>query len=224
MNKILITFIFCCLYVNGQKKSIGDFSELIIRDGLHVTLIKSETNEVMITSENEQGVTLTNKDGKLKISMKPVEALKGIDGNIELFYTGRINKIDVSRGAYLSILDTIVTQNIDVISRKGGEIELLLDAKSAKYAAKTGGKIIVKGQVYQQHIHISSGGVVNAEHTLSKDTAAKILFGGSCDIQATSTFNLTTRFGGVARVHGNPLKTVHNKMLGGSIIFSKTTE
>ena len=224
MNKILITFIFCCLYVNGQKKSIGDFSELIIRDGLHVTLIKSETNEVMITSENEQGVTLTNKDGKLKISMKPVEALKGIDGNIELFYTGRINKIDVSRGAYLSILDTIVTQNIDVISRKGGEIELLLDAKSAKYAAKTGGKIIVKGQVYQQHIHISSGGVVNAEHTLSKDTAAKILFGGSCDIQATSTFNLTTRFGGVARVHGNPLKTVHNKTLGGSIIFSKTTE
>ena len=224
MNKILITFIFCCLYVNGQKKSIGDFSELIIRDGLHVTLIKSETNEVMITSENEQGVTLTNKDGQLKISMKPVEALKGIDGNIELFYTGRINKIDVSRGAYLSILDTIVTQNIDVISRKGGEIELLLYAKSAKYAAKTGGKIIVKGQVDQQHIHISSGGVVNAEHTLSKDTAAKILFGGSCDIQATSFFNLTTRFGGVARVHGNPLKTVHNKMLGGSIIFSKTTE
>ena len=224
MNKILITFIFCCLYVNGQKKSIGDFSELIIRDGLHVTLIKSETNEVMITSENEQGVTLTNKDGQLKISMKPVEALKGIDGNIELFYTGRINKIDVSRGAYLSILDTIVTQNIDVISRKGGEIELLLDAKSAKYAAKTGGKIIVKGQVDQQHIHISSGGVVNAEHTLSKDTAAKILFGGSCDIQATSSFNLTTRFGGVARVHGNPLKTVHNKTLGGSIIFSKTTE
>ncbi|MGB0173061.1 MAG: GIN domain-containing protein [Flavobacteriaceae bacterium] len=224
MNKILITFIFCCLYVNGQKKSIGDFSELIIRDGLHVTLIKSETNEVMITSENEQGVTLTNKDGQLKISMKPVEALKGIDGNIELFYTGRINKIDVSRGAYLSILDTIVTQNIDVICRKGGEIELLLDAKSAKYAAKTGGKIIVKGQVDQQHIHISSGGVVNAEHTLSKDTAAKILFGGSCDIQATSFFNLTTRFGGVARAHGNPLKTVHNKMLGGSIIFSKTTE
>jgi len=224
MNKILITFIFCCLYVNGQKKSIGDFSELIIRDGLHVTLIKSETNEVMITSENEQGVTLTNKDGQLKISMKPVEALKGIDGNIELFYTGRINKIDVSRGAYLSILDTIVTQNIDVISRKGGEIELLLDAKSAKYAAKTGGKIIVKGQVDQQHIHISSGGVVNAEHTLSKDTTVKILFGGSCDIQATSSFNLTTRFGGVARVHGNPLKTVHNKMLGGSIIFSKTTE
>ena len=146
MNKILITLLFSCLYVYGQKKTIGDFSELIIRDGLHVTLIKSETNEVMITSENEQGVTLTNKDGQLKISMKPVEALKGIDGNIELFYTGTIDKIDVSRGAYLSTLDTIVTQNIDVISRKGGEIELLLDVKRVNYAAKTGGKIIVKGQ------------------------------------------------------------------------------
>ena len=218
MNKILIILLFYCLYVNGQKKTIGDFSELIIRDGLHVTLIKSETNELMITSENEQGVTLTNKDGQLKISMKPVEALKGIDGNIELFYSGRIHKIDVSRGAYLSTLDTIVTQNIDVISRKGGEIELALDAKSANYAAKTGGKIIVKGRADQQHIRISSGGVVDAEHTLSKNTTAKILFGGSCDIQATTLFDLTTRFGGVARVHGNPLKTVHNKTLGGSII------
>ena len=224
MNKILITLLFCCLYVSGQKKTIGDFSELIIRDGLHVTLIKSETNELMITSENEQGVTLTNKDGQLKISMKPVEALKGIDGNIELFYAGRIHKIDVSRGAYLSTLDTIVTQNIDVISRKGGEIELALDAKSANYAAKTGGKIIVKGRADKQHIRISSGGAVDAEHTLSKNTTAKILFGGSCDIQATTSFDLTTRFGGVARVHGNPLKTVHNKTLGGSIIFSKITE
>ena len=224
MNKILITLLFSCLYVYGQKKTIGDFSELIIRDGLHVTLIKSETNEVMITSENEQGVTLTNKDGQLKISMKPVEVLKGIDGNIELFYTGRINKIDVSRGAYLSTLDTIVTQNIDVISKKGGEIELALDVQSANYAAKSGGKIIVKGQAEQQHIHISSGGVVDADHTLSKNTTAKILFGGSCDIQATTLFDLTTLFGGVARVHGNPLKTVHNKTLGGSIIFSKTTE
>ena len=224
MNKILITLLFSYLYVYGQKKIIGDFSELIIRDGLHVTLIKSETNEVMITSENEQGVTQTNKDGQLKISMKPVEALKGIDGNIELFYTGRINKIDVSRGAYLSTLDTIVTQNIDVISRKGGEIELALDVKSANYAAKSGGKIIVKGQAEQQHIHISSGGVVDADHTLSKNTTAKILFGGSCDIQATTLFDLTTLFGGVARVYGNPLKTVHNKTLGGSIIISKVIE
>jgi len=224
MNKILITLLFSCLYVYGQKKTIGDFSELIIRDGLHVTLIKSETNEVMITSENEQGVTLTNKDGQLKISMKPVEALKGIDGNIELFYTGKINKIDVSRGAYLSTLDTIITQNIDIITRKGGEIELALDVKIANYTAKSGGKIIVKGRADQQHIHISSGGVVDAEHTLSKNTSAKILFGGSCDIQATTLFNLTTRFGGVARVYGNPLKTVHSKTLGGSIIFSKITE
>ncbi|GIR81438.1 MAG: hypothetical protein CM15mP83_1640 [Flavobacteriaceae bacterium] len=69
----------------------------------------------------------------------------------------------------------------------------------------------MKGRADQQYIHISSGGVVDAEHTLSKNTTAKILFGGSCDIQATTLFDLTTRFGGVARVYGNPLKTVHNK-------------
>jgi hypothetical protein len=59
---------------------------------------------------------------------------------------------------------------------------------------------------------------------LSKESTAQITFGGSCEVQATSLFDLTTRFGGIGRVHGDPLKTVHNKTLGGSILFSKLSE
>ena len=66
--------------------------------------------------------------------------LKGIDANIELFFTGDISKIDVSRGAYLSVLDTLQTKELHIRSRKGAEIELSLFAKS-KHTANTGGKL-----------------------------------------------------------------------------------
>ena len=222
-NHWLVFFLFSAS-VFCQQKTIGEFTELIIKDGLHVTLISGDKNAISITSENEKGVTVTNKDGRLKISMKPFETLKGIEANIELFFSGDINKIDVSRGAYLSVLDTLQTEELDICSRKGAEIELSLFAKKSNYTANTGGKIIVRGEVEQQQIRISSGGLVDAQRTLSKESTAQITFGGTCEVQATSLFDLTTRFGGIGRVHGDPLKTVHNKILGGSILFSKLSE
>ena len=224
MKNHWLVFFLCSASVFSQQKTIGEFTELIIKDGLHVTLISGDKNAISITSENEKGVTVTNKDGRLKISMKPFQTLKGIDANIELFFSCDINKIDVSRGAYLSVLDTLQTEELDICSRKGAEIELSLFAKKVKYTANTGGKIIVRGEVEQQQIRISSGGTIDAQHTLSKESTAQITFGGSCEVQATSLFDLTTRFGGIGRVYGDPLKSVHNKTLGGSILFSKLSE
>ena len=224
MNNFRLVFFLFSVSVFCQQKTIGEFTELIIKDGLHVTLVSGDKNAISITSKNKKGVTVTNKNGRLKISMKPFQTLKGIDANIELFFTGDISKIDVSRGAYLSVLDTLQTKELHIRSRKGAEIELSLLAKKVNYTANTGGKIIVAGEVEQQQIRISSGGTVDTQRTLSKESTAQITFGGSCEVQSTSLFNLTTRFGGVARVYGNPLKTVHNKTLGGSIFFSKHAE
>ena len=224
MKNPWLVFFLLSSSVFSQQKTIGEFSELIIKDGLHVTMIAAEKNAISITSKNEKGVTVTNKDGRLKISMKPFQTLKGIDANIELFSSSEIKKIEVSRGAYLTALDTLQTKDLHIRSRKGAEIDLSLFAKKATYTAKTGGKIIITGEVEQQQIRISSGGTVDAQRTLSKESTAKIIFGGSCEVQATSLFDLTTRFGGVARVHGDPLKTVHNKTIGGSIFFSKLPE
>ena len=222
-NHWLVFFLFSTT-VFSQQKTIGEFTELIIKDGLHVTLISGEKNAISITSENEKGVTVTNKDGRLKITMKPFQTLKGIDANIELFFSNSIKKIDVSRAAYVTFHDTLQTEELHIQSRKGAEVELRLYANKANYTANTGGKIIVSGEVEQQQIRISSGGTVDAQRTLSKNSIAQITFGGLCEVQATSLFNLTTRFGGVARVYGNPIKTVHKKVLGGSILFSKLIE
>ena len=224
MNNFRLVFFLFSVSVFCQQKTIGEFTELIIKDGLHVTLVSGDKNAISITSKNKNGVTVKNKNGRLKISMKPFQTLKGIDANIELFFTGDISKIDVSRGAYLSVLDTLQTKELHIRSRKGAEIELILLAKTVNYTANTGGKIIVAGEVEQQQIRISSGGTVDTQRTLSKESVAQITFGGSCEVQSTSLFDLTTRFGGVARVYGNPLKTVHNKTLGGSILFSKLPE
>ena len=129
MKSLYLLFFLFYTSVFCQSKTIGEFTELIVKDGLHVTMISGDNNAISIISENEKGVTVTNKDGRLKISMKPFQTLKGIDANIELFFSGDISKIDVSRGAYLSVIDTLQTKELHIRSRKGAEIELSLFAK-----------------------------------------------------------------------------------------------
>ena len=74
-NLYLILFVFStCVF--SQQKTIGEFTELIVKDGLHVTMIQGDTNAISITSKNEEGVTVTNKDGRLKIGMKTFQTLK----------------------------------------------------------------------------------------------------------------------------------------------------
>ena len=137
MNNFWLVFFLFSTIVFSQQKTIGEFTELIIKDGLHVTLISGDKNAISITSENKKGVTVINKDGRLKISMKPFQTLKGIDANIELFFTGDISKVEVSRGAYLSVLDTLQTKELHIRSKKGAEIELSLLAKKVNYTANT---------------------------------------------------------------------------------------
>ena len=48
-------------YTSVFVKTIGEFTELIIKDGLHVTMISADNNAISITSENKDGVTVTNK-------------------------------------------------------------------------------------------------------------------------------------------------------------------
>ena len=75
MNNFRLVFFLFSVSVFCQQKTIGEFTELIIKDGLHVTLISGDKNAISITSKNKKGVTVTNKDGRLKISMKAFQTL-----------------------------------------------------------------------------------------------------------------------------------------------------
>ena len=52
MNNFRLVFFLFSVSVFCQQKTIGEFTELIIKDGLHVTLISGDKNAISITSKN----------------------------------------------------------------------------------------------------------------------------------------------------------------------------
>lgn len=195
---------------------IGSFSSLKVQDGINISLIPSDQNKIQISGERKEFVTITNKDGQLKIRMKTKKKLGGFKTNIELYYNSRLDKIDATEGAFVSSADVIMQPSVFLSARRGGEIDLALDVQKAEYKATTGGKIISKGVAKVQNIRITTGGVVQAKEVQSEQTEASLTYGGVCDFSATTIAQVRTNFGGYARIHGKPNKLEHTKFLGGS--------
>jgi hypothetical protein len=211
-------FLISANFLLAQEKpiSIGSFSSLKVRDGINITLISSDQNKLQINGERKEFVTVTNKDGQLKIRMKTKKKLGGFKTNIELYYNSRLDKIDAIEGAFVSSADVIMQPSVFLSARRGGEIDLVLDVQKAEYKATTGGKITSKGVAKVQNIRITTGGVVQAKEVQSEQTEASIAYGGVCDFSASTIAQVKTNFGGYARIHGKPNKLEHTKFLGGS--------
>lgn len=212
------------LFAQPSLVSIGNFSTLKVQDGLNVTLIASDNNSIQISGGRKDFVTITNKDGKLKIRMKTAKKLGGFNTNIELFYNQRIDKIDVTEGAFVSSEDVFMQPTILLSARKGGEIDLALDVQQAEYKAHTGGKITTKGNAKVQQIQITTGGVVQAKEVNSEQTEASLSGGGVSDFSATTIAQIKTKFGGYVRVHGEPDQLDHNWFLGGIVTIVDPSE
>lgn len=205
------------LFAQEKETSIGAFSSLKVQDGLNITLIASDKNSIQISGDRKDFVTVTNKDGKLKIRMKTPKKFGGFNTNVELFFNQRIDKIDVTEGAFVSSSDVFMQPSILLSARKGGEIDLALDVQQVEYKAYTGGKITTQGSAKVQQIHITTGGVVQAEKVTSEQTEASLSGGGVSDFSATTIVQVKTKFGGYVRVHGEPEKLEHNWFLGGIV-------
>jgi len=217
MRIALFLLSLTALYEQKAPTSIGDFSSLKVSDGINLTLIASDQNSIQISGERKEFVTVTNKDGSLKIRMKTKKKLGGFNTNVELFFNQKLEKIEAIEGAFISSNEVFMQPSIQLSTRKGGEIDLAVDVQDAVYKSDTGGKITVNGNAKDQKIRITTGGIVQAERVGSEKTEASLSGGGVADISATSLVDVKTKLGGFVRVHGNPSTLVHNKFLGGTI-------
>ena len=217
MKLALFLLSITSLIAQETPSFIGAFTSLKIQDGLNVTLIASEQNRIQISGERKDFVTVTNKDGKLKLRMKTPKKLGGFKTNIELFYNQRIEKIDATEGAFVSSNDVFMQPSILLSARKGGEIDVSLDVQKAAYKAFTGGKITTKGSAKVQQIQITAGGVVQSQLVDSEQTEASLSGGGVSDISASTIVQVKTKFGGYVRVHGKPAQLEHSRFLGGNV-------
>ncbi|MEP5256003.1 MAG: head GIN domain-containing protein [Winogradskyella arenosi] len=220
MKNILLLCLLCSsVFINAQEsieKNLGSFSTVKVFDLIHLKMIASNENKVVISGKNRKDVEVVNNNGKLKIRMNIRESYDGEDTVVQLYFTS-VDEIDANEGAKVTLKAPLKQYEIDLRTQEGAEITAELETTYANLRAVTGGIINVSGSSKQQDISIYTGGEVNAKTLITERTEVSINAAGEAYIYASETVDAKVKAGGSVFIYGKPKEVNESTMLGGTI-------
>ncbi len=225
MGKRIMTFFMLVLvttWVKAQNNSttveLDPFTEIKAFDQLNVTLIKSDQNRAVITGDDQDKVSLTFKDGLLKMRMEIDNFLDGNETFVDLYYSDNLTLVDANEGAKLTTKDKLVAPYLTLRSQEGAEVNATVDTRNLHTKAVTGGKIRVAGTATNQEINIRSGGDFYGKELNASQTDVTVFAGGKAILNTDEFVDANVTAGGTIEIYGNPETVKEDKTLGGQIV------
>ena len=197
-------------------KEVGDFDEVKVFDKLHVKLVASSDNKVVIKGARESEVEVINKKGILKIRMTMSKLLSGDDLDITLYYK-HIELIDVNEGAVVTSTDAIKATSFKVSAQEGGKINVDLDVDKLKVSSVSGGENTLSGKASNQDASLGAGGFLLASKLVTSQTTVSVSAGGKADVNATTLVDAKVSAGGSIYIYGKPRQINQKTVFGGKI-------
>ncbi|AUC82989.1 head GIN domain-containing protein [Lacinutrix sp. Bg11-31] len=214
-----ILFIFISLSVfsqNPKEINVGDFTTVKVYDLIHISLVKSEENKVIVSGQDADDVEIINKDGTLKVRMKLERTFDGTKTFVAVHYK-KIEVIDGNEGAKIFGNELIVQDKIELRAQEGAILKIGLDVKNLEVRAVSGGIIETKGKAKSQEITINSGGIYQGREFITDNTKVKVSAGGEADVNASETVDARITAGGDIYIYGNPKNVKKKQTFGGRI-------
>jgi len=218
MKKLLIgvAILFVQMSFAQITKEVGDFDEVKVFDKLHVKLVASSDNKVVIKGARESEVEVINKKGILKIRMTMSKLLSGDDLDITLYYK-HIELIDVNEGALVTSTEPVKATSFKVSAQEGGKINVDLDVDKLKVSSVSGGEITLTGKASNQDASLGAGGFLLASKLVTSQTTVSVSAGGKADVNATTLVDAKVSAGGSIYIYGKPKQINQKTVFGGKI-------
>lgn len=202
---------------NGIEKNLGDFTDLKTYRGLQVELIKSDSPKVIIEGNKASSVTVTNKNGVLKISMKIENTFSSDEVMVYLHYSNPISVIDANEGSNIFSDEEIAQDRVEVRAQEGARIKLELKAKNVEVVASTGGYINLSGNSVSQDVRVNTGGIYKGAGLKTEHTKVNAATGGNAEIFASKSLDANASTAGIIDIEGSPEQVTKKESTGGNI-------
>ena len=203
------------------SKTLGDYSELKVYNGIEVELIKSDKQYLEITGKKSEKVKIKNVDNTLKLSLKfsvkPSENAAEGEVLIKLYYNKEIAIIDANEGATITS-KSFNQDKLEVNAQERAFINLLCTTDYLKVRASSGGIIKLSGASKNQVVDVDLYGTYHGFNmNVSSNSTVNAGTGAKAEILAGEKLNAKVGFGGSIFYKGNPKVIKDKKVIGGII-------
>jgi len=201
-----------------STKQLDKFTKVKVYDRIIVTLIKSNENKIVITGDDQDEISISNKNGLLKIRMEFDNFLSGNEAIATLYYTENLELIDANENAHIKSNETLKGSNrVEIKSQEGGHIDLKVDLADVYAKSISGGEVTLTGKSKNQEVMVNTGGKVYNKELNTEDTSVVVNAGGRADVKASERVKAKVRAGGSIYIYGNPKNVDRDKVFGGKI-------
>ncbi|MEN8768904.1 MAG: DUF2807 domain-containing protein [Candidatus Arcticimaribacter sp.] len=221
MKKLLFLFFLISVTTSAQKSkevSISPFIGVKVYSGIHVKLIPSDTNKMVIFGDNIETVVFTLKKDVLKIRHSIDQLLNPSTTYVELHFTEDLDALHTYQGSTLESTAEINTTSIILKAHEGSRQTLNITSEKIDSRVKSGGFLNISGKATSHRVSILGGGICEGEKLLTEQTTVKVTAGGVAYLHASELLEATVSVGGTVRIHGKPTKLIRKKVIGGTIV------
>ncbi len=201
---------------NPKEKKVGYFTTVKVFDLIHISLVKSNENKVIISGDDVEDVEIVNKNGILKVRMKFDKIFNGSKTFVAVHYTD-LKVIDGNEGAKIVGNELMEQDEIELKAQEGAILKIGLNVDKVSIKAISGGIIETSGKANSQTIVINTGGIYEGKEFETKNTSVKIRTGGEAEVNTSDVVDAKVTAGGNIYVYGNPSTLNKNTTFGGRI-------
>ncbi len=203
--------------VTKERTIDNNFDHIQISRGLDVYLTQSETEGLTVQAdENLHDIIITKIEGNiLKIYA---------DKNIRYSATKKvmvnfkdISKISAASGSDVYSIGIISSDNLEIDSSSGSNMDLEIKVQSLKCTASSGSELKIKGSANALVVSASSGSDVNAKNLSALTVNATSASGADIIVNASNELTAIAESGGGIKYLGNPEKVNKSGSVSGSI-------
>ncbi|WP_298894282.1 head GIN domain-containing protein [uncultured Psychroserpens sp.] len=207
---------------NGNVSTVertldGDFDQIAVSRGLDVYLTQSDTPMLKVQAdENLHDIIITEIDeGVLKIyadkNISRSEAKK-VMVNVK-----DINLITSTSGSDVYSTNTIIADNLKLVTTSGADLEIDIDAESTTLRATSGSDLKVSGTTNDLNAEATSGSDIKARELKAQNCTASVTSGADIIVNAEQKLKANASSGGDIKYYGNPTNVDTNDGVSGSI-------
>ncbi|OUS02500.1 DUF2807 domain-containing protein [Flavobacteriales bacterium 33_180_T64] len=207
---------------NGNVSTVertleDDFNQIVVSRGLDVYLTQSDTPMLKVQAdENLHDLIITEiEEGVLKIYAD--ENISSSESKKVMVNVTNLKLIASNSGSDVYSTNTIIADDIKLMTTSGADLELVIDAQSTTLASTSGSDIKVSGKTHSLSASATSGSDIKAKDLIAQKCTANVTSGADITVYAAENLKANATSGGDIKYYGNPKTVNKSDGVSGSI-------
>jgi hypothetical protein len=194
-----------------------DFKSIEVSHGIKVVVQQSNNKLIRVEADDnlQEHIITRIENGILKIEAD--ESFDATETPIVYVQLPTINGLDATSGSEITSSGTLITQNINVKSDSGSQINITVEADAIRLESASGSSIEASGKALKLATSSSSGSEIDAKNLKTNNIISEAESGSSSSVYPILKLEAIASSGSNISYHKIPKTILKTENSGGSI-------